>query len=124
MFGRFAAAATAALAMAAASAALAHHSFAMFDTSKEVVLDGTVSEFRWTNPHTWIQLRVMERGRPVEYSIETPAPNELSRRGWTRTSLKAGDRAKITINPLRDGSKGGSFVRGALADGRTLTMAN
>ena len=124
MFGRIAAAATGALAMAAASAALAHHSFAMFDTSKEVVLDGTVSEFRWTNPHTWIRLTVTEGGKPVEYAIETPAPSELSRRGWTRTSLKPGDRAKITINPLRDGSKGGSFVRGALADGRTLTMAN
>ena len=124
MIGRTAAAAAAVLAMAAASAALAHHSFAMFDTGKETVLDGTVSEFQWTNPHTWIQLTVIEGGRPVDYAIETPSPNELSRRGWTPTSLKAGDRARITINPMRDGSKGGSFVRGVLADGRTLTMAN
>lgn len=124
MLGRAALAATAVVVMAAPSAALAHHSFAMFDGGKETVLDGTVSEFQWTNPHTWIQLRVIEDGRPVEYSIETPSPNDLSRRGWTRTSLKPGDRAKITIHPLRDGSKGGQFVRGVLADGRTLTLAN
>jgi hypothetical protein len=124
MFGRTAAVATAVVATAAASAALAHHSFAMFDNSKETVLDGTVSEFQWTNPHTWIQLKVTEDGQTVEYSIETPSPNELSRRGWTPASLKPGDRAKITIHPLRDGSKGGSFVRGVLANGRTLTLAN
>ena len=72
-------AAIAAVAMAAASAALAHHSFAMFDASKEVVLDGTIREFRWANPHCRIQIRVMEKGQPVDYSIESPSPNELSR---------------------------------------------
>jgi hypothetical protein len=124
MFGRTAVVATAVVAMAAASAALAHHSFAMFDSGRETVLDGTVREFQWTNPHCWIRLTVMENGKPVEYSIESPAPNLLSRAGWSRTSLKPGDRAKITIQPLRDGSKGGSFVRGRLADGRTLTLAS
>jgi hypothetical protein len=124
MFGRSAATAAAVVMMAAASVALAHHSFSMFDSSKETILDGTVREFRWTNPHCWIQLRVIENGQPVEYSIESPSPNQLSRAGWTSTSLKAGDRAKITIQPLRDGSKGGSFVRGVLANGATLTLAN
>lgn len=124
MFGRTVGAGTAVVAMAAASIALAHHSFAMFDNGRETILDGTVAEFRWANPHTWIQLRVIENGQSVEYSIETPSPNDLTRRGWTRTSLKAGDRVKITIHPLRDGSKGGSFVRGVLANGQTLTLAN
>lgn len=124
MFGRIAATAIAVVAMAAAPAALAHHSFAMFDMGKETVLDGTVSEFRWTNPHSWIQLKVMENGQPVEYSIESPSPNLLSRSGWTSTSLKPGDRAKITIHPLRDGSKGGQLVRGMLPNGRTLTLAS
>lgn len=123
MFG-LAAGAAAVWMLAAAPAALAHHSFAMFDSSKEAVLDGTVSEFQWSNPHSWIRLTVMEGGRPVEYSIEVPAPNALSRHGWTPTSLTPGERAKITINPLRDGSKGGSFVRALLGNGRTLTLAN
>ena len=124
MLGLMAVAATAVVAMTSASTALAHHSFAMFDASKEIVLNGTVREFRWTNPHCWIHLTVIENGKPVEYSIESPSPNQLTRAGWTSTSLKAGDRAKITIQPLRDGSKGGSLVRGVMADGRTLTLAN
>lgn len=118
------AAAVALVVLAGASTALAHHSFAMFDMGKEIILDGTVSEFRWTNPHTWIKLKVMEKGQLVEYAIETPSPNDLSRRGWTSTSLKVGEKARITIHPLRNGDKGGTFVRGVLASGKTLTMAN
>ena len=100
--------------------ALAHHSFAMFDNAKEVVLEGTVREFQWTNPHSWTQLTVMENGASVEYSIEGGSPNGLARRGWTRNSLKAGDRVKITVHPLKDGSKGGSFVKAVKADGTAL----
>jgi hypothetical protein len=100
--------------------ALAHHSFAMFDGQKEVVLDGTVREFQWTNPHSWIQLTVMENGSAVEYSIEGGSPNGLARRGWSRHSLKAGDHVKVTIHPLKDGSKGGSFMKATLSDGTVL----
>jgi hypothetical protein len=110
----------AALAGALAAPASAHHSFAMFDNQKEVVLEGTVREFQWTNPHSWVQLTVMENGQSVEYSIEGSSPNGLARRGWTRNSLKPGDRVKVTIHPLKDGSKGGSFVKAVLPDGKTL----
>ena len=100
--------------------AFAHHSFAMFDSQKETVLDGTVREFQWTNPHSWIQLTVMENGQSVEYSIEGGSPNGLARKGWTRNSIKAGDHAKVTIHPLKDGTRGGSFVKAELSDGSTL----
>ena len=109
-----------AAALATAGSASAHHSFAMFDNQKEVVLEGTVREFQWTNPHTWVQLQVMENGKMVEYSIEGSSPNGLARRGWTRNSMKPGDKIKVTIHPLKDGNKGGSFVRAVLADGKTL----
>lgn len=100
---------------------LAHHSFSMFDETREVVLKGEVKEFQWSNPHTWIQLNVTdESGRVVEWSIEGGSPNLLGRQGWKRNTLKAGDKLEVTINPLRDGQPGGSFVRGVLADGRTL----
>ncbi len=112
--------AVAALAALTAGSALAHHSFAMFDPSKEVTLEGTVREFQWTNPHSWVQLTVMENGQAVEYSIEGQSPNGLARRGWTRHSLNAGDHVKIVINPLKDGSKGGSFKRAIFPDGRVL----
>jgi hypothetical protein len=103
-----------------AGSALAHHSFAMFDSEKETVVEGTVREFQWTNPHSWIQVVVMEEGKAVEYSIEADSPNILSRRGWSKASFAPGDRVKITIHPMKDGSKGGSFVTAILASGKTL----
>jgi hypothetical protein len=101
--------------------AMAHHSFAMFDSQKEVTLEGTVREFQWTNPHSWVQLTVMENGQSTEYSIEGGSPNGLARKGWSRNSLKAGDHVKVTIHPLKDGTKGGSFMHALLPDGSTLS---
>ena len=95
-----------------AAPALAHHSTAMFDTNREVTLDGTVKEFQWTNPHTWVQLLVKDSsGKEVEWSIEGSSPNNLSRFGWTRNSLKSGDRVQAVVHPLKDGSIGGSLVK-------------
>jgi hypothetical protein len=100
-----------ALSLVPAGPALAHHAFAMFDTNREVTLDGTVKEFQWTNPHTWIQVMVKDKaGKDVEWSIEGGSPNGLSRNGWKRTSLKPGDKATVIIHPLKDGSNGGSLM--------------
>ncbi len=111
----------AATGLGAAAPALTHHSFAMFDNTKEVELQGTVKEFQWTNPHTWIQLMVNENGKEVEYSIEGASPNGLVRKGWSRNILKPGDQIKITIHPLKEGAAGGAFVKATLPDGRILT---
>ena len=90
----------------------AHHSFAMFDNTKDMTLVGTVKEFQWTNPHSWIQLMVKDAsGKDVEWSIEGGSPNGLTRAGWKRTSIKPGDKAVVIIHPLKDGSEGGSLVR-------------
>ena len=101
-----------AVAVLAAAPAMAHHSFAMFDNQKTVVLDGTVKEFQWTNPHSWVQIMVKDpaTGVETEWSVEGGSPNGLVRQGWKRTSLKPGDKAQITIHPLKDGSRGGSLV--------------
>src|SRR6478609_5299932 len=102
-----AAAAAAALGGAAAPA-LAHHSFAMFDSSKELTLVGTVKEFQWTNPHSWLQLNVPGAdGKLVEWSIEGGSPNGLARQGWKSTSLKPGDKVTLKTHPMKDGSNGG-----------------
>jgi hypothetical protein len=107
--------------VAAASAALAHHSFAMFDRDKEVVLNGTVREFQWTNPHAFIEMDVPdETGKLVHWSVEMNSPNNLTRQGWKSTLLKAGDKVTVTLNPLRDGKKGGLFVAIVLADGKVI----
>jgi hypothetical protein len=97
--------------LAASPSAQAHHSFAMFDNTKDVTLEGTVKEFQWTNPHSWIQLMVKDAsGKDVEWSLEGGSPNGLARSGWTRTSVKPGDKAVIVVHPLKDGSPGGSLV--------------
>jgi len=99
------------VALSLAAPASAHHSFAMFDNQKSVTLEGTVKEFQWTNPHSWIQLIVTDSsGKPVEWSIEGGSPNGLSRSGWKRTSLKSGDKAVVVVHPLKDGTNGGSLV--------------
>ena len=101
-----------ALGLALAGPAMAHHAFAMFDTNRELTLDGTVKEFQWTNPHTWVQLLVKDSaGKEVEWSIEGSSPNNLARFGWTRNSLKSGDRVQAVVHPLKDGSIGGSLVK-------------
>ena len=91
--------------------ASAHHSFAMFDNSKTVTIEGTVKAFEWTNPHTWVQVLVKDAtGKEVEWSVEGGSPNGLARQGWTRRSAKAGDKAVVVIHPLKDGAPGGSLI--------------
>ncbi|HTK34143.1 MAG TPA: DUF6152 family protein [Caulobacteraceae bacterium] len=114
------AAGVSAVVLGAGPEAGAHHSFAMFDQTKEVVLDGVVKEFQWTNPHSWIELVVDEGGRQVDYAIESGSMNTLTRNGWTRKSLKEGDRIKLKIHPLKDGMPGGSFLSATFEDGRVL----
>lgn len=113
-----------ALLLLAASSAFAHHSFAMFDRSKETTIVGTVHEFQWTNPHSWIELDVPnESGGVDKWSIELNSPNNLSRQGWHSDSLKAGDKISVVIWPLRSGEKGGLFISLTLPDGSTLDEA-
>jgi hypothetical protein len=92
-----------------ATPAFAHHSAAMFDTTKSITLEGTVKEFQWTNPHAWVQLvaRDPATGKDVEWSLELNSISRLVRNGWTRTSLKPGDKAVAVFNPLKDGGTGG-----------------
>ena len=103
-----------------AAPALAHHSFAMFDQRKIMTLEGTVTQFQWTNPHAFIELDVPNGGRTVHWSIELNSPNNLKRQGGTRTALKPGDRVVLRMNPLRDGHPGGLFLDVRLPNGRVL----
>ncbi|MGX7895953.1 DUF6152 family protein [Tsuneonella sp. HG222] len=100
--------------------AVAHHSFAMFDQTKVMSLEGTVHEFQWTNPHAFIELDVPSGGRAVRWSIELNSPNNLTRQGWTRKALRAGDKVTVRVAPLRNGSPGGLFLDVRLPSGRVL----
>jgi hypothetical protein len=99
----------------------AHHSFAMFDQSKQLTLKGTVREFQWTNPHAWIHLDVPNAGGVKDtWQVELNSPNNLKRQGWKSSSVKPGDQVTLVLNPLKDGSKGGLFVSITLPDGTVL----
>jgi hypothetical protein len=103
--------------------ARAHHSFTMFDNSKTVVISGVIKEFQWTNPHTFTWIDVTnDQGATETWGIEGMSPNFLGRRGWTKGTLKPGDKVSITIFPLKNGEKGGTFLRCKLADGREMVM--
>jgi hypothetical protein len=104
-----------------AGAASAHHSFAMFDRSKETTIVGVVEDFQWTNPHSWIELDVPNEGGSTDkWSIELNSPNNLSRQGWKSTSVKPGDKISVIIWPLRSGEKGGLFISLTLPNGQIL----
>ena len=108
----------AAFLIGAASPAAAHHSFAMYEPTKTLTLKGTVKTFQWTNPHVviWILVQPDGGGAAQEWSIETTSPGVLTRGGWTRQSIKTGDRVSVTFSPLRDGSHGGGLNSVTLLD--------
>ena len=92
------------------SPASAHHSFALFDMQKSLMLEGTVKEFDWSNPHSWIRLVVVaENNQPEEWMIELPAAASLARDGWNKNFLKTGERISVRVNPLKNGMKGGAL---------------
>jgi len=117
-------ASTAVAVLLTAGSALAHHSFAMFDQSQTVTLQGTVSDFRWTNPHVFIELTVKnESGADEEWSIEMTSPEHLSRAGWRPGTLQAGDKVTLNIHPMRAGVKGGQYLSGVGPRGPLLGAA-
>ena len=96
--------------VATGGAALAHHSFAMFDQENPVELEGTVQEFKYTSPHTFILLVVKGKdGESTVWNLEGGAPSNLVRDGWSSTTLKPGDEIRLTVEPLRSGAPGGSW---------------
>jgi hypothetical protein len=111
------------MAVALGAPALAHHSPAAFDRTKEVTLVGTVKEFRWQNPHTWIEVEVPDeknKSKLVVWGVELTSPTYLIRAGWKSNIIKPGDRVTVKVNPVRTGEPAGIFVSLTLADGRTL----
>ena len=110
--------------LSAGSTASAHHSPAMFDMSRRVSLRGSVREFQWTNPHSYIQLLVRDdTGKETEWNLEMGAPNYLYNNGWRPGTLKSGDNVVVTIAPLKTGADGGLVVEVTMADGRKLGNA-
>lgn len=97
----------------AASPALAHHSFAMFDAGKLATLDGTVKDFRWSNPHATLAVYgALAPGQaPALWTLEMTSPSNLLHMGWDKHSVAPGDHVQVQINPMRSGEPGGALKK-------------
>ncbi len=111
----------AAAATLAAGVAAAHHSPVVFDHTKKVTIVGTVTEFKWSSPHSWIHIDVPdEQGRIGNWGVEMDPASMLARSGWRSSTIKPGDKVSIVVYPLRNNEKGGHYISITLPDGRTL----
>jgi len=102
-------------------ALVAHHAGTMFsDEVKEI--SGTIKEFQFTNPHSWIQVMVETKpgDPPQEWSVEWGSPNQLGRNGIRPSTFKPGTKVTMRVRPMRDGSPAGGFVGAKFEDGKTV----
>ena len=112
------------LACAVSAAALAHHSFAMFDSDHQVRLAGKVTKFEWQNPHVYIELEAPDPrkpgSKPRTWTIECANPGILNRTGWKFNMIKKDDQIAIVIAPYRTGEPAGLLKQIKLPDGRVF----
>jgi hypothetical protein len=101
--------------------ALSHHSNAMFDQDTVVEMSGTIKEFQFTNPHTWVQVMVKDaKGETVEWSLEWGSPNNLGRQGIRPSTFPSGSTVMVRTYPMKDGSPGGLFIGARFDDGEVV----
>ena len=106
----------------AAVSVSAHHAAAGIDRTTTKELKGTIKAFSWQNPHSWMEVDVVDaQGKVVTWTVEMTAPSYLVRAGWKASTVKPGDEVRVSVRPLKNGDPGGLFVSVKLADGRTLT---
>ena len=117
----FAAPLLAALVLLGSVPLLAHHGSASFDTSKELTLRGTVTEWLWANPHCFLKIDVKdESGTVKNWTIELGNPTDITPRGFSRTTFKSGDEVTAVVQPVKSGSPVGRLRTVTLADGQKL----
>jgi hypothetical protein len=109
------------IAVLISTAGFAHHSAAGIDRTKTVTVEGVVKAFKWGNPHSWLEVEVAnKKGGADLWNFEMNPPAYLVRSGWKSTSVKAGDKVKVTGRPFMNGDPGGIFVSLTLESGQTL----
>src|SRR5262249_25616653 len=105
-------------AVAMSAPAFAHHSFAMFDAAKTITAKGTVTEYEWTNPHSWLRVNVADAsGKQLQWAFEMSSPATMTGLGMTPDTVKPGDLVTVTYHPLKDGSRGGQFMQALVPHG-------
>ena len=108
-------------ALCGSTLAYAHHSFALFDRSRITTLSGTVREWKWANPHTWLTVVVRKAdGANEEWALVGSSPNMMSRWGWNAADIAVGDKVLVDIFPARDGKTIGALKTVFLPGGKVL----
>lgn len=116
-------AAAALVSMLSTGAVVAHHSPAAFDRTNPLIVQGTVQQFKWVNPHSWVFLQVPDgKGGTDKWTLEGGSTSVMVRNGWKSTSLKPGQKVKALIAPNRDGSNGGELLSVTFEDGKVLAF--
>ena len=99
---------------------LAHHSFAPYEPTLQIKLSGVVTDFRWVNPHVYIELDGTDSksGEKKHWLVEGASTSILNRAGWKFNMLKPGDRVTVIVSPLRNGESAALLKQLTLADGK------
>ena len=112
-----------AIALCVAGSAFAHHAAAGVDQTRTVTIEGTVKQFKWANPHSWIEVEVPDaKGGIALWNMEMSSPSRLVPAGWKSSTVKPGDKVKVVVRPMVDGTPGGLFVSITLPSGQQLTQ--
>jgi hypothetical protein len=109
------------IALCFAVSAFAHHNAAGVDQTTTVTREGTVKTFKWENPHSYLEIEVVNsKGVAEIWNLEMMPPSYLVGAGWKSSTVKFGDKVKFTARPMKNGDPGGLFVSITLPNGKTL----
>ena len=104
-----------------AAPAIAHHAFAMFDSSKMLYMTGTVKQFDFINPHTWLHLTIVnDHGDASTWQFEGGSPSQLVSLGWSKDHPRVGETVEVGFRPLKDGSRGGQLMSVKFSNGERV----
>ncbi len=116
---------TAVLFAAVCAPLAAHHGFAAYDESKQLVMKATVTEWLWANPHCFLRFDAADdKGQVVHWAAEVSNPIDMTRRGWTKRTLNPGDHVTVTIRPAKNGAPIGQLLKVELPSGQSLVGWN
>ncbi|HET9269096.1 MAG TPA: DUF6152 family protein [Vicinamibacterales bacterium] len=108
--------------LAGTGTVIAHHGAATFDTGKKLTMEGTVTEWVWSNPHCFLKFDVTEKDGTVRHwTVETSNPPDMVNRGWSRRSFKGGEKVTVVVEPVKSGNPVGRLLNVTFADGKVLS---